>query len=881
MSFLRRVRKLRGLDAEINEELRFHIEEKERQLIADGLTPADARREARRAFGSQVAIREHTRDAWVVRWLDDQWRDWRFAVRGLQRSPGFTAVAVLTLALGIGACTTVFTFVNALLLTELPVQNPEELLWFGVDTEDGRRTDNQSYRLYEMLRQDRERFAAVAAIGSRFAGLNLDESTDLVRVDLVTPDYFSLFGIRPALGRLLDAGDQTDGGRTAVLRFDFWQDRFGGDPAVVGRTIRLNTKPYVVVGVAGREFFGSDTVRRTDIWLPASAAPAVGLPDSWSADWGWLAIIARRARSVSVEQAQASAAAIYGRYSEDEILAASDAQQARLQQRYSRERVRLEPASAAGSDGRQAYAERLTPLTVAVVLILLLCCANVANLVLGRGSQRRHEFVVRLATGGSRFRLIRQLLNEGFVLVAMGGILGVGITWASWRYLQAAVVLTDTVDAAPDPAVAGFVAAVSILSVLLFAALPAVRASEVPLFSILRGSATVRDRSGSTLGSRGWLIAAQFALCLPLLIGAGLLIQTVSNLLDQDFGFESEQRMVAMVAPRFSGYDDDQASLLSARLLDRLEQQHGFSSVGLSIFGTMSRSRSVLAQPLTTAAGESQQVNAAVTLISEGYLRTLGIPLLAGRDVLPTDDAAAPKVLLVNESFAKKWLDGENPIGHRVGEAEIVGLVADTKYGDVRKQPEAQILQPYRQWSYGLPALYIYARTPMPLRNFADVISDQIRRLDSTLVITQVRTLDAQVEENLQEEQTVAKLLSIFGFVALVITAIGLYGVIAFDVSRRTQEVGLRIALGAQKSDIQAMVFRRAAPWVVGGCAAGLAGAAAMTRLLEAKLFGVAALDPLTFALAATFLLLCAAAANYLPARSATCVEPMTALRHD
>jgi predicted permease len=881
MSFLARIRKLRGLDREIDEELRFHLEEKERRLIADGLTPVDARREARESFGSQAAVREYTRDTWILRWADDLWRDLRFAARGLRHSPGFTTVAVLTLALGIGSCTTIFTFVNALLLRDLPVQDPEELVWFGVQDEDRHRMGSRSYRFYEMLRNDGESFGAVAAIGSRFAGLAIGDSTDLVRVDLVTEDYFSLFGVRPALGRLLDVGDQAKGTRTVVLRFDFWQDRYGGDPTLVGRTIRINNQPYVVVGVAGREFFGSDTVQRTDIWAPVSAGPAMGVPNAAAPDWGWLAIIGRMAPGISAPQAQADAAVIYRRFAEYEILAADEARKEQLRQLYSRERIRLQPASAAGADGRLSYVERLTPLAVAVVLILLLCCANVANLMLGRGSQRRHEFVVRLATGGSRFRLIRQLLIEGLVLVAIGGLLGVGITWASWRHLQAAVVLTNTLDAAPDPAVAGFVAAVSILSVLLFAALPAVRASEVPLFSMLRGSATALDRGGSTLGSRGWLIAAQFALSLPLLVGAGLLIQTVSNLLDQDFGFESEQRMVAMVAPSFSGYDDDQASRLFASLLESLEQQDGFSSVGLSIFGTMSRSRSELVQLLTTTAGETQEINAAATLISEGYLKTLGIPLLAGRDVLPTDDAAAPKVLLVNESFARNWLDGESPIGRRVGEAEIVGLVADTKYGDVRKQPEAQIFQPYRQWTFGLPALYVYVRTPMSVRDFAEVIREQTRRLDSTLVITQVRTLDAQIEENMQEEQTVATLLSIFGFVALVITAIGLYGVIAFDVTRRTQEVGLRIALGAQKTDIQSMVFRRTAPWVLGGCVVGLAGAAAMTRVLEAKLFGVAALDPLTFALAAAFLLLCAAAANYLPARRAAAVEPMTALRHD
>lgn len=873
MSWLKR----RPKPAEIDEELRFHMEEKERRLIADGLSPAAARREARKSFGSQAAVREYTRDAWTFRWADDLWRDLRFAARGLRRSPGFTAVAVLTLALGIGANATIFTFVNALLLRDLPVQNPEELVWFGVENDV--RSVYQSYPLYEMLHGDTQHFAAIAGINSRSSGITIGESTDLVRTDLVTENYFSLFGVQPALGRLLDARDLVNGSRSAVLRFDYWQSRFGGDANVIGRTIRVNNQPIVVVGVAARGFYGSDVVHRPDLWLPASSA----LTDTKyrTADWAWLKIIGRLAPGVSSELAETSAMVIYRRFTDEQPLEGDEAQQARQRERYSRERVRLEHATAAGSEGNDANAERLRPLGAAVCLVLLLCCANVGNLMLGRGSQRRHEFVVRLATGGSRFRLIRQLFIEGLVLVAMGGLLGVGLAWVSWGYLQAAVVHSNTVDAGPDPTVIGFVAGISIFALLLFAVLPAVRASAVPLFSILKGRPALLNGDGSSLGSRGWLISAQFALCLPLLVGAGLLIQTVVNLVGQDFGFERDQRLVAMVASRFSGYDDDRSAQLFETLLRNLERQTGLSSVGLSIFGTMSRSQASQTVAMTGSNGETQPVDSAVSLVSEGYLETLGIRLLAGRDVLPTDDGQSSKVLIVNEAFTKKWFDGASPIGRQVGEAEIVGLVADTKYGDLRKGPEPQVYLPYRQSRFGLPALYVYVKTPMGLRQYSAVIEDQVSRLDPTLVITQVRTLDTQIEENMQEEQTIATLLSIFGFVALIITAIGLYGVISFDVTRRTQEVGLRVALGAQKTDILAMVFRRAAPWVLGGCVAGLAGAAAMTQLLEAKLFGVAALDPLTFTLAAAFLLLCAAAANYLPARRAASVEPMTALRHD
>lgn len=533
MSFFGKLRKLirpASLNQEIDEELRFHLEEKERQLIADGVSPVQARREARKTFGSPLAMPENTRAAWVIRWADDLWRDVRFAVRSLRRSPGFTAVAVVTLALGIGANATIFSFVNALLLRDLPVQNPEELVWFGVDNDKGRWIDSHSFRLYELLNEDKESFAGFAAVGSRSAGLTVGESTELIRTNLVTENYFSLLGVKPALGRLLDPGDQAAGTRVAVLRFGFWRDHFGADPAVIGRTVMINTQPFVVVGVAAREFLGSDVVGPPDLWLPASAAPAVGRSNYRSASTNWMQIVGRISPSVSFEQAQVATSVAYQRFVDVRLLTASESQRERLQGRYSRQQVRLKRASAAGPGSRDTYVERLIPLAVAVCLVMLLCCANVANLLLGRGAQRRHEFVVRLAMGSSRLRLVRQLLIEGLVLVAIGGLLGACIASASWRYLQVAVVSKQTLDAKPDYAVFTFIAMLSVLSVLLFAVFPAVRASGIPLFSALRGSATILVRNGSSLGSRGWLVAAQCALCLPLLVGAGLLIQTVSNL---------------------------------------------------------------------------------------------------------------------------------------------------------------------------------------------------------------------------------------------------------------------------------------------------------------------------------------------------------------
>ena len=887
MSLFGRFRKFGSLDKEIDEELRYHIEEKERKLIAEGLSPAQARREARKAFGSQAAVREHARDAWVVRWVDDLWRDLRFAARGLRRSPGFTAVAVLTLALGIGANATIFSFVNALLLRDLPVQNPEELVWFGVNGEDGEWQENQSYRMYELLRDAEGPLAGVAGVSPAFPGFTREEATELVTANLVTPEYFGLLGARPGIGRLLIDGDFTGAnGRVVVLRYGFWAEQFGADLSVIGDSIFLNRQPFVIVGVAAPEFIGTDATQPTDLWLTIDQAELIHSNSSWrSADFHWMRIIGRLRPGATSEQAEASSTVVYRQFVQERIQPTEGEDRERMERRYATEQVSIKPVTAVDPRYREAYWQRFTPLSVAVGLVLLICCANVAALLLGRGLNRRQEIGIRSAMGASRRQLVRQLLSEGLVTAALGMISGLAIAFGSWRYLQRDVGITGegNVNAAPDLLVIAFTVSLSVVCVLLFALVPALSASRASVSSVLQaGAKTVSHERGSLL-SRGWLVAAQFALCLPLLVGSGLLIQTVDRLFAQDVGFQRSNRIHATVATGVSGYEGDRALALLNDLLATLLNPEGITKVGYSMFGTLGPSNAVRSMAVQRADGSSIDVNVSWSYISEGYFDTLGIPLLTGRDFRETDNATASKVAIVNLAFARQFIGVENPIGHRLdsGEVEIVGLVGDAKYGGLRESAPPQFYHPYRQSALGLPLMQVYAQTPMDLESFTKLIREQVGQIDPFLRVDGIETMDTIVGAQMQEERMVSQLLTAFALLALIITAIGLYGVIAFDVARRTREVGLRKALGAQTADIFAMVFRRAAPWVLGGCVVGLAGAAAMTRLLEAKLFGVAALDPLTFALAAAFLLLCAAAANYLPARRAASVEPMTALRHD
>jgi predicted permease len=494
--------------------------------------------------------------------------------------------------------------------------------------------------------------------------------------------------------------------------------------------------------------------------------------------------------------------------------------------------------------------------------------------------RRRHEFGVRLATGASRRRLVQQLFTEGLLLALIAGLLGLLIASASWRFFG--VQLTNTLlEPAPDGTVIAFAAAISVFGMAIFSAFPALDASRIPLLSALRGGTALGGEGRGSLGSRGWLTAVQLALCLPLMVGAGLLIQTVDNLFSQDMGMDRSQRIKAQLNLTLSGYDGERARPILDQLLSSLQSQPGVESVGYSAFGTLGASYAVDSEPLEGTADAATTGFAWFTLVSEGYFESLGIPLLTGRDFSSRDVDGAPRVTIVNEAFARKFFAGRSPIGLRIHDAEVVGMVADAKYSDLRSDPEPQYYLAYRQSRWALPQMSIYARTPMSVEDFSTVIRSQVGRLDPYLLVDGIETMDGLVEGRLTEERAMSTLLTTFGLLALVISAIGLYGVISLDVTRRTREVGLRKALGARSTDIFTMVFRRAAPWVLGGCIVGLAGAAAMTRLLEAKLFGVAPLDPLTFASAAAFLLLCAAAANYLPARRAAAVEPMTALRHD
>lgn len=819
--------------------------------------------------------------------------DLRYALRTLRRAPGFTAVAIITLALGIGANTSIFSFVNALLLRNLPVRAPEELVWLGIPYSDGRWSDTHSYRLYEVLRDGDSPFEGFAAQSGASVSLTAGESSERVSVAVVSGEFFDLLGVRTIAGRPLSPDDDTeDSEPSVVLSHRYWQSRFGGDPALIDGKVLLAGQPFTVVGVAPPEFHGTNVEYPSDLWVPISH---VGLLRQSNFDWRnagyhWVQIIGRISAGASREQAIAAAEVLF-RQSVEEYLDSGPWGTPELRGRYAEEHISLEPVTAVSPYAHKNYRESLGMIAGAVGFLLLIACANVANLLLARGVRRGHELAVRMASGASRWRLIRQLLVEGVVLAIAGGSLGALL---SWHFSDSIVPLLSeriVVDAAPDQRIFVFTLSICLISVLLFALFPAVQASRIHLAPALKGAGILSGNRRS-LGARGWFIASQFALCLPLLVGAGLLIRTVDNLFLQDVGFERSQRIQAWIDPGGNGYGSEQSIRFFNDLVGRLAGQAGFESIGLSHAGTLGRSgwqRSLYSG--TPDEAEPKPVNIAYSEISEGYFQTLELPLLAGRDFTAHDNTSAPKVVILNRTLARELFSDENPVGGMVRSAankppdfEVVGVVADSKYENLRDPVRPIAYFPFRQHPFstsGAIPMSVYVRTPLDVGTASAAIREQVRQLDRQLPLFDVRTLDEQIESLMRGERMMSTLLTTFGLLALILTAVGLYGVIAFDVNRRTREVGLRMALGALRRDILALVFSRAIPWVAGGIAVGLAAAAALTRLLEKNLFELSPLDPATYAFALLFLIACAAVANYVPASRAARVEPMAALRHE
>jgi predicted permease len=835
-------------------------------------------------------------------------QDLRYALRQLRKHPGFTAVAVLTLALGIGANTAIFSLLNAVLLRNLPLRQPEQLMLFGKGTWRGSMDDlpNRSWQLFSYpffreFRQKNQVFSEVAAIDSimfsthgRVAdGTNLEK----INVELVSGTYFDMLGVRPLLGRVLtDADDRTPGGHPVVVaNYSWWQRRFAKDANVIGKTVTIRSTAYTVIGVAPPEFFGATVGQSPDMWIPLAMEKEIspgwnGLNENLFQS---LYIIARRRPNVTPEQAGANTNLLF----KQTIRQYAGAQPSRKQlDGIQHAEIVLTPAAKGLSQLRHEFSSPLKLLMAVVALVLLVACANVANLLLARASARQREVAVRMSMGAARLRLVRQLMVESTLLGATGAILGFWFAWGATHILPRMVSAGSEpvpVNITPDIAVGGFSALVAIFTVLLFGTVPALSATRVELVPALKeGRGTTSSRSGSRL-ARG-LIVGQVALSLVLLAGAGLFLRTLVNLTNVDPGFNKQNVLTTSVDPDGAGYQQD---VRWNGVMDQIEERVNAlpgvraASFAFSLFNGGGWTDGVI---VPGRPHQEHDPDVDHNIVGPRYFEAMGMPIVMGRSLLPEDVAKSHHVAVINETMARTYFGKESPVGHTFsieGEPgtqtklsewlnlEVVGVVKDAKYMDLDEKPMLAAFYPHSQHPGFLYTLIVrYSGDPAQL---AQAIGTTIHNLDPNLPVGEFGTLARLVNDSVLNHRLVAQLCTFFGVLASLLASIGIYGLMSYAVTRRTNEFGVRLALGAHRHDVVWLVLRETLALVLMGIALGLGAAPAIGRVVASFLFGLKFYDPMSIGVAVLSMIAVAMLAGYIPARRAAKVDPMIALRYE
>ena len=1016
-------RRERMLD-QLEQEIREHIEMETQDNIARGMSPEEARYAAMRKFGNVTRVQEDAREVWSFVWLEQLWQDVRFGVRMLLKSPAFTAVAVLTLAFGIGANTAIFSLVDAVMLRSLPVANPAQLVllkWSArkspnihgmaswgdcpSDLRDGRANPSGCSFSEPMFREiaGANIFEGTAAFAnSGRLDLTGNGPASVINGQLVSGDFFRTMGLRATIGRLINASDDTAAAApVTVLNYGYWQSAFGGSRDVIGRTIELNAVSFTIVGVAEQRFTGITPGSDYDVWVPLiqgtkinpqqNIRSSLGILDRQhdAAHW-WLTIVGRMKPGTPPAQSQAMVSGIFrnemlhgavpmlhggqlggvppmrlgapavsgsvpapgpgptpvpmplqstpgnaaiqfrselggappqsagsgnvrfglpapraapvGGVNPDETPSAAQA--------FSTEEDNPQVALISAQTGlvgtRARYSDPLYLLMLAVGIILLIACANVAGLMLARAAARQKEMAVRLALGAGRARIVRQLLTESLMLSALGGVLG--ILFAYWG-AHTIISFVSSNQTRPlgfamgvDLRVLGFTVAVSLFTGILFGVAPAFRSTRVDLTPTLKegeGSSAGAGHSRARWFSAGnALVVTQVALAVVVLVGAGLLVRTLQNLRSVDLGFDAHNILIFGIDPTLAGYQGAQADSLYRDLQGRLAETPGVKSASYSMMPLLSNGLmlTVFHWPGTP---EDQTSESDVLDIGPNFFDTLHIPFLAGRSFNASDfelaaanggdkPTSAPTPVIVNQTFVQKYLGKENPIGKAYGAAaagpfgvatpgyEIVGVVRDTKYNELRREIHPMMYKPH---SVGVATFEL--RTAADPQALLPAIREVVGQVNADLPLFNVTTQSQQIDRLLFQERLVARLAGFFGVLALVLACIGLYGLLSYEVSRRTREIGIRIALGAQPERVLKLVLQQGIALALVGAVVGIGVALGVTRYLGSMLFNVRAGDPLTMSAVAVLLALVAVAACYIPARRATRVDPMVALRYE
>ncbi|HYY72397.1 MAG TPA: ABC transporter permease [Candidatus Bathyarchaeia archaeon] len=873
-------------DQELDDELRDHLQRKTEEYLAQRLTQKDAHRRARLDLGGLEQTKEKCRDARRINWIQDVMQDLCYGLRMLRKSPGFTTTAILTLALGIGANTAIFTLLRASLWTPLPVKDPKELFHLVRASSQGDFAGefSYSYPLFQQFSKTAALWGEVLAaetVGSTKFGLN-GVSDERVAGEAISGNFFSVLNVGPIVGRVLEPQDDNvlGGNHIAVLSYAFWKRRFQSDASILGKRILYDETPYTVVGIARPGFGGIEQEVSVDVWVPISAV---------AVDRGWpltdpnissLRLLVRLHDGVDPGRAQAVFEAAFRTQVADALLPSAST---RFKQMLEAQHITVRPAASGLATTGRKYEKSLLVLFAVVAIVLLISCANIANLILARNSARHNEIVVRLALGASRARVAWQLFPENLTLSLSGAF--VGLLFSVWgtHALVSLLPLSPlpmVFNIQPDFVVFGFAAAVAVATAILFGLGPALRTSREKLELSLHGGQRV---IGSSWSGR-LLITGQLALSLPLLVCAGLFVDTLHNLKSSDLGFHAEHVMTFDLSyPKATS--QDRLRQACAEIKQRLESHQGVivASYGSGVYGHggLSGGVDVIGNP---SPGKDNEVG----LISAGpgFFEAIGLGLLQGRYLDSQDQAEKPPVAVVNESFARHYFGSNSAIGQRIRLAferqitrEIVGVVRDAKHYGVRERVWRMVYLPAQKGDS------FFVRANLHPQLLAGIIRADVAASDKTLQVQEVRPLVTVVNDMISQERLTAMLSSAFGVLACIIAAIGLYGVVAYSVSRRTNEFGIRIALGAQRTDIRALVLRQTLVVILCGVAIGIAGALAVVRLLSSAisgmLYGIKPTDVSLFIGATVSLVAIALLAAFLPARRASRIDPLVALRYE
>jgi putative ABC transport system permease protein len=825
--------------------------------------------------------------------------DVRLALRGLRRNPLFAAVAILSLALGIGANTAIFTLVDQLLLRQLPVRNPDELvmLWQrGPHSGSNMGSRMHSYPIYQDFQQRGEPLSEVLARRLMPASISVDNETERVSAELVSGNYFTMLGVGPAVGRVFNSqeDDQVYNGHpVVVLGYDYWMSRFAGDRGVVGKKVLINDHPMTIVGVSAKGFAGLDPAQAPQIRVPILMEPTMAPEWTWfkpnDRRVRWLQVFARLKPGYTPETAQPQLQGLFMQIRQHEMtLPGARNWSDYIRKQFMTATLAVEPADVGYSGLRNDFSTALVVLMCMVGLVLLIACANVANLLIARGFMRQKEIAVRLSLGASRGRLVQQLLVESVVLSIIGGGVGLALAVVLTRGLIALVPSAGSpllIESSPDLRILGFTLILSTLTGLVFGLLPAFRASRPEPWSTLKDTVGSIAGTGGSLFLRKGLVTAQVALSFLLLFGAGLFVRSLQNLQTTDTGVRLENLMAFQLAPSLNGYTNERATLFYRELLDRLHAAPGISGAGMTAVPILAGDEwdsTVAVEGHRAADGEDMQ--AFMNALSPGYFATMHIPLLEGRDFTQLDAVEEPTVAIVNRRFAEHYFPGQTAVGKRIGRGggpdtkltiEIVGVVADALYEGPREGVRRQVFIP--KWGSG--GATVYVRTETRSADTASVIRGEVRRLDAALPIYDMKTVESQLDETLLSDRLVALLSGGFGLLATILASIGLYGVMAFVVARRRKELGLRLALGAQPGSILWIVMREVLVLLAIGLAIGIPAAMALGGYVSSQLYGIEPRDPLIAVATMVLLSVVSTAAGLIPAHRASRIDPILALR--